>query len=70
MSEKTKSSLDSGLLFIITVMLAVIGYFYIDETKDQQTIDTTQTKDIGKLLEITNSQNDRLIRVETKLGLY
>jgi|TARA_R100001530_G_scaffold17055_1_gene14834 hypothetical protein len=70
MSEKTKLTMNNTLLSIIILLLSVIGYFYIDETHDQKTIDTKQTTDIDKLVDIANSHNTRLTKVETKIGLY
>jgi len=62
--------MNNALLSIIILLLSVIGYFYIDETHDQKTIDTKQTTDIDKLVDIANSHNTRLTKVETKIGLY
>jgi|TARA_R100000501_G_C2619610_1_gene112934 hypothetical protein len=70
MSEKTKLTMNNTLLSIIILLLSVIGYFYIDEAHDQKTIDTKQTTDIDKLVDIANSHNTRLTKVETKIGLY
>jgi len=70
MSDRNKLSMNNALLFIITIMLSVIGYFYIDETHDQEKIDDTQTEAIKDLLEVSRSHNDRLTKVETKVGLY
>lgn len=70
MSEKTKLTMNNVFLFIITILLSIIGFFYVDEVKDQQIVDATQTEAINKLYDLSNSQNQRITRVETKIGLY
>ncbi len=65
-----KLTTNNYLLSVIILLLSIIGYFYIDEKSDQQTIDTTQTEAIGKLLDISTAHNTRLTRVETTIGLY
>ena len=74
MSEKAKLTMNNTLLSIIIALLSIIGYFYIDETKDQERIDKVQTEAINKLTNIANSHETRLTLVEsktkTKTGLY
>jgi|FLOH01.1.fsa_nt_gi uncharacterized protein (UPF0333 family) len=72
MSEKAKLTMNNTLLSIIIALLSIIGYFYIDETKDQERTDKVQTQTINKLVDIANSHETRLSVVEskTKIGLY
>ena len=70
MSEKAKLTMNNTLLSIIIVLLSVIGYFYIDETKDQDNIDKLQTETLNKLTDIANSHETRVTIIEREIGLY
>ncbi len=70
MSEKAKLTMNNTLLSIIIVLLSVIGYFYIDETKDQDNIDKLQTETLNRLTNIANSHETRVTVIEREIGLY